>query len=203
MTERRILIVDDDPDLLETLRVLLEVEGQREVRAVETAAEARRLLSSDEPFDLIISDLRLGEEYGIDLLREALGLRPGLPRILLTGYGPEGIARSGIRAGDADHIFQKDLLIAGRKEFVATVAELSGGAVEEAAPAPAPAPVDAHQAVAAPGPDETTVEVPADWWGLVPDPFGGATSAGPEMWLPADWWGLLPENSNEPGLREL
>ena len=197
MSERRILIVDDDPDLLETLRVLLEVDGRRAVHAVETAQEARQLLASDQPLDLIISDLRLGEDYGIDLLREASALRPGLPRILLTGYGAEGIARSGIRVGDADHIFQKDLLIAGRKEFVATVAELSGSPEEPTPSGPPLEPVGAETALrgAEPALGEN-VELPADWWGLVPDPFAAPTPT-TEFLLPSDWWGLLPDPFKE------
>ena len=171
MSERRILVVDDDPDLLETLRILLEYESDRRVTAVETASEARRLLASTEPFHLVISDLRIGEDLGIDLLRESQRLRPEVPRILLTGLSEDGMAKAGVQPTDADGVFQKDRLIIARKEFMAAVARLSGEEASEVA---------------------EDLTVPLDWWGLVPYPFQ-APSPGAESFLPADWWGLLAD----------
>jgi DNA-binding response OmpR family regulator len=64
----RILIVEDDLDLAELIRESLSDHGH-DVAIAETVREARRLMRDDQrPFDLVISDVRLPRESGVDLL---------------------------------------------------------------------------------------------------------------------------------------
>ena len=64
----RVLIVDDEPDILFMIKVILRSEGY-EVVAASGVAEARAQLSEDNP-DLVLLDLRLADGEGWDVLRD-------------------------------------------------------------------------------------------------------------------------------------
>jgi two-component system response regulator GlrR len=81
----RILLVDDDPGLLRLLSIRLRAE-QYEVEAVGSAAEALAVLPCFRP-DLVVTDLRMDQMDGIDLLKEIQRQRPGLCVLLLTAHG--------------------------------------------------------------------------------------------------------------------
>ncbi len=81
----RILLVDDDPGLLRLLSIRLMAEGY-ELEGVESA---RAALDATEAFhpDLIITDLRMDQMDGIELLRTLQGRWPGLPVLIMTAHG--------------------------------------------------------------------------------------------------------------------
>ena len=81
----RILLVDDDPGLLRLLSIRLRAEHY-DVEAVESAAEALAALSRFRP-DLVVTDLRMDNMDGIQLLKEIQRQRPGLCVLLLTAHG--------------------------------------------------------------------------------------------------------------------
>lgn len=84
-TKFRLLIAEDDLDL----RSLLQRTLTREGFDVDTAANGRdalRLLKQDPTFDLLISDIRMPEKDGEQLMDEARKLCPDLKVILITGY---------------------------------------------------------------------------------------------------------------------
>jgi two-component system response regulator GlrR len=81
----RILVVDDDPGLLRLLSIRLSAEGY-DIVAVESAAEALAALPRFRP-DLVITDLRMENMDGIELLKEIQRQRPGLCVLLLTAHG--------------------------------------------------------------------------------------------------------------------
>jgi two-component system response regulator GlrR len=89
---QRILLVDDNTDLLLMLKARLAAEGY----AVETAPDVRSALGRLAEFQphLVISDLRMPGADGLELLDETLRRRPGLPVVLMTGQGtiPEAVA---------------------------------------------------------------------------------------------------------------
>jgi DNA-binding NarL/FixJ family response regulator len=107
---RRILAVDDDPDVLVTIEALLRRSPDVEFRGVETEAEARRLLSDWSP-DVALVDLRLAGTSGIDLLRYLATIAPKTRRVLLTAYQPEAFAALGLAATDAHVTIEKDRLV--------------------------------------------------------------------------------------------
>lgn len=78
-----VLIVDDERDNLDALRRLLR--NQYEVVAVDSAFEALKELQR-RTFHVIVSDQRMPEMTGVELLEKAKTLRPSATRILLTGY---------------------------------------------------------------------------------------------------------------------
>ncbi len=87
MTDRkhRIVLVDDDPDLLRLISIRLRTEGY-DVKAVESAAEALDVVPQFRP-ELVITDLRMEGMDGIGLLRELHKRFSGLRVVLLTAHG--------------------------------------------------------------------------------------------------------------------
>jgi two-component system, NtrC family, response regulator PilR len=107
----RILVVDDERSLCEYLAILLRREGFQPTTAmsVEDALDA---LSRSE-FDLILSDLMIGNRSGLEILT-ALQVRPKRPKIIfMTAYGTIETAVGAIRQGASDFIlkpFANDVL---------------------------------------------------------------------------------------------
>ena len=85
MEKHKLLLVDDDPFILEGIGEDLERNGYHVTRASngETAVE---LLESNK-FDLVITDLVMGKVGGIAVLQQAKALYPDIGVIILTGYG--------------------------------------------------------------------------------------------------------------------
>jgi len=92
----RLLIVDDDPVILEVLQDLLGLAGYR-ITAVDSGREALELLGR-ESFDLVLTDLTMADVDGWIIARSVKMRHPGTPVILLTGtrYGKEGVTGSGV-----------------------------------------------------------------------------------------------------------
>jgi signal transduction histidine kinase len=98
---RRILLVEDHADTLETARSLLSELGC-EVLPAKSVAEALAVAES-HPIDLVVSDLGLPDGSGVDLMR-TLRDRHGLAGIAVTGYGMEEDIRASAAAGFVDHL---------------------------------------------------------------------------------------------------
>lgn len=81
----RLLLIDDDTDLLRLLTMRLSANGYR-IATAECAAAARARLAV-EHFDLVISDVRLPDDDGLALFEEIRSQHPALPVILLTAHG--------------------------------------------------------------------------------------------------------------------
>lgn len=84
----RVLIVDDNHSFLEAARMLLEREGLTVTAVVSSTAEALRSVEASPP-DVILVDISLGEENGLDLARrlaEADGGREGTTVILISTH---------------------------------------------------------------------------------------------------------------------
>ena len=81
----RILLVDDDENLLRLMAIRLKGEGYQ-VDCAEGGKEALRLLNS-QSFDAVLSDLRMPGLDGMSLFEEIVGLRKDIPVILMTAHG--------------------------------------------------------------------------------------------------------------------
>lgn len=79
---KRILLVEDDPDVGPILELILRGNGYA-VDAAGTIAAAEALLNA-QPYDLVITDGRLPDGHGIAIADKAAAM--GVPRIVLTGY---------------------------------------------------------------------------------------------------------------------
>lgn len=90
-----ILVVDDDDPVRVMLARLLRTQGYGVLQAAN-ASDARRLLGSQQP-DLVISDIVMPGESGIELRRHIASAWPELPVILISGYSAEGPAEFAAR----------------------------------------------------------------------------------------------------------
>jgi DNA-binding NtrC family response regulator len=105
MTTYRILICDDEEEILRYLKKLLEASGF----AVETFSTGKKLLSrlerkGEEEPGILIQDVRLPDLDGITILRRARELRPGLPVVIMTAYGTIDAAVEAIKGGAYDYV---------------------------------------------------------------------------------------------------
>jgi DNA-binding NtrC family response regulator len=98
----RILVVDDDPDVLLGCEQALQLADMHTLGA-ESAEKALRLARAALP-ELVISDIRLPGMDGLSLLRELLLIDPELPVVLITGHGDVSLAVQAMRAGAYDFI---------------------------------------------------------------------------------------------------
>src|SRR6202165_500517 len=111
-----ILIVDDELSMRQFLTHLFQHDGHG-VRVAENGRAAMALLR-EQPDDVVISDVKMPDMGGIDLLRAARELRPALEFIMMTAFANVVTAREAFLLGAFDFIqkpFDNDLL----KEIVA------------------------------------------------------------------------------------
>ncbi len=100
----RILIVDDEPSVLETLAAILAAEGY-EVLAAGDVDTALALLSK-ERLDLVLTDLRMEGSSGLSLLGELRRTWPETLAIVLTGYASLESAIDALREGAYDYLLK-------------------------------------------------------------------------------------------------
>jgi two-component system, NtrC family, response regulator AtoC len=100
--EGTILVVDDDLAVRTTIAVLLR-RARYQVLDADGIRPATKLLG-EQPIDLVIVDLRLGDENGIDLIRIIKERHPDTEAILLTGYGTIESSVAAMRAGAFDYV---------------------------------------------------------------------------------------------------
>jgi DNA-binding NtrC family response regulator len=97
-----VLVVDDEPGIRSALRANFLRHGWR----VETASCVREAISNLEgkEFDLVVSDVRMPDGTGMDVMRSVSMLSPGAAVILLTAYGSVPDAVSAMRDGALDYL---------------------------------------------------------------------------------------------------
>ncbi len=100
-----ILIVDDEPGLLNLARIFLEMEEGLKVTTALSAAQALELIAANH-FDAIVSDYQMPGMDGIALLKEVRSRHIGAPFVLFTGRGREDVAIAALNSG-ADFYVQK------------------------------------------------------------------------------------------------
>jgi two-component system, NtrC family, response regulator PilR len=129
MTARRVLIVDDEPDIRELLEITLGRMGLDTAAAADLAA-ARRLLG-ESAFDLCLTDLNLPDGHGLDLVRFIAAEKPGLPVAVITAYGSMDLAINALKAGAFDFV-QKPVDLTQLRPLVAAALKLREVASEPA-----------------------------------------------------------------------
>jgi len=115
MTALHVLVIDDDPALLqalpETLR--LRMSGVTVDTADSAAAALDRIAARD--YDAIVTDIKMPGMDGLALLAEIRGRRPDTPTLLITGHGEDDLGVRALRGGAYD-LIQKPI---DRDHFVA------------------------------------------------------------------------------------
>jgi response regulator RpfG family c-di-GMP phosphodiesterase len=102
-----ILLVDDEPDILESLAALLERAQQGiRVRTASSGAAALDVLRS-ETVDLILTDDKMPGMNGLEFLEEAAHIAPGTPRILITAFPDLDVAIRAINEAGIENFVTK------------------------------------------------------------------------------------------------
>ena len=98
----KILLIEDDPAIVTTLRRILQDEGCETV--TETTAEAGLNLARTGVFDVVITDLKLPGMSGLQLVRELHPAHPRLPILMMTAHATTESAIEAIQAGAFDYL---------------------------------------------------------------------------------------------------
>jgi two-component system response regulator PilR (NtrC family) len=102
MRRQQILVIDDEPDIRELLEITLSRMG------MDTAAAAdlgqARVLLAESSFDLCLTDLRLPDGSGIELVEHIQEHHPNLPVAVITAYGSMDTAIAALKAGAFDFL---------------------------------------------------------------------------------------------------
>jgi two-component system response regulator PilR (NtrC family) len=116
----KLLIVDDEQGMRQLLTIVFERAGHS-VRAAENGRRALELLRA-EPAELIISDVKMPDMGGIELLRAARELMPDVAVVMMTAFATVETAREAFKLG-ADDFIQKPFDIEEMKILVSKILE--------------------------------------------------------------------------------
>lgn len=103
MTRPRLLIVDDEGDMLRLLRRVISKELDCDIETAQSAEEGLRLFETD-PFDLALLDIRMPGMGGMELLERLKDRAPWLTILMMTAYGAIEVAVEAIKKGAYDFI---------------------------------------------------------------------------------------------------
>jgi PAS domain S-box-containing protein len=126
LTGLKVLVVDDEADSLELIRVFLEHCGAK-VATASSAAEALKQLSGAVP-DVLISDIGMPETDGFDLIKKVREFEPEcggqVPAVALTAYAREEDKQQALRSGFQTHLSKPVEM----EELINVVADVAGRA---------------------------------------------------------------------------
>jgi two-component system, sensor histidine kinase and response regulator len=102
--DARVLIVDDDPGLLQALSEMLALRMRGlSVETSETAAAALKRVRSTQ-YDAIVADIKMPGMDGLQLLGRIREMQPDTPTLLITGHGEHELAVEALRGGAHDYV---------------------------------------------------------------------------------------------------
>ena len=110
---QKILVVDDELDMLMLLRMIIEDNTDYEVETTNNPSEGLKLLTDNE-YDLVISDLKMPGMDGMELFDALREIKHDIPVIIITAYGSLGTADEAMNKGVSDFItkpFRKDSIL--------------------------------------------------------------------------------------------
>jgi two-component system response regulator PilR (NtrC family) len=116
----RVLVVDDERSMRELLSIVLKRDGY-DVLVAESGKVAVEILKR-ERVDVLITDIRMPEMTGVDVLREAKLIDPGIISIVMTAFASTDTAVEALRLGAADYVHKSpsavnDVRLRVRKEI--------------------------------------------------------------------------------------
>ena len=97
-----LLVIDDEPEIRESLETLLTLEGFEIEAAADATSGWRRL--EKKPFDLVLLDVSLPDRSGLDLLKDIRAVDSSLPVVMITAYGSVENAVQAMRAGATNYV---------------------------------------------------------------------------------------------------
>jgi two-component system response regulator PilR (NtrC family) len=121
MPDARVLIVDDEPDLVELVALTVSRMGLQSASA-GTVRDAQRAVLA-ESFDLVLCDMRLPDGNGVDLVEWLQTRRPGLPCAVITAHGNVETAVRALKLGAFDFL-SKPLDLADLRRLISSALKL-------------------------------------------------------------------------------
>jgi DNA-binding NtrC family response regulator len=109
----RLLVVDDEPNMLRLLKTILMDKTGYEVTTTNNPLEVNKLLQ-EAHYDLVITDLKMPLVDGIDLIGIVKNIDADIPIIVITAYGTIEVAEEAIQKGAYDFItkpFRKETIL--------------------------------------------------------------------------------------------
>ncbi|MGF1545883.1 MAG: sigma-54-dependent transcriptional regulator [Thiotrichales bacterium] len=130
MSIRNVLVIDDEPDIRELLEITLARMGLQATCA-ENVAAAKRLLDHGT-FDLCLSDMRLPDGNGLEIVEHIQRQHPGLPVAVITAHGNMETAIQALKAGAFDFV-SKPVNLESLRDLIQTALKLATPARESKA----------------------------------------------------------------------
>ncbi|MDQ1829699.1 sigma-54-dependent transcriptional regulator [Massilia scottii] len=134
MTSPRVLVVDDEADLRELLEITLVRMGL-DVDSAETLREARAFLAQND-YGLILTDMRLPDGLGLELVQEVNASNKSTPIAVVTAYGSAENAVVALKAGAFDYV-SKPVVLDDLRVMVQSALRLSAPSTQTGSPAAA------------------------------------------------------------------
>lgn len=106
----KIFVVEDHPVMREAYANVLGLEPDLDLCGVAASTEEALALLDGLPCDLVVTDLVLPGQSGLDLVRHLRTARPDLPAVVITGHEEEAFARAARLAGAAAFLSKRDLI---------------------------------------------------------------------------------------------
>jgi sigma-B regulation protein RsbU (phosphoserine phosphatase) len=102
-----VLIVEDEQDILFTMKLLLNKEGFHVTTAENGKEGLERFIEAVEnknPFDLVVTDIQMPDITGTELIKKIQEIAPGTPTLVITGYGNKEMVVELMRLGCLDYL---------------------------------------------------------------------------------------------------
>jgi two-component system response regulator PilR (NtrC family) len=131
---QKVLIVDDEPDIRELLEITLGRMGLQ-TSSAENLTTARRLLDQED-FYLCLTDMRLPDGNGLELVSEIQLEYPHIPVAVITAHGSTETAITAPKSGAFDFV-SKPVDLMKLRSLVSSALKLSHEPAQDTAPAPA------------------------------------------------------------------
>lgn len=103
MRPATLLIIEDEERMRRLLELVLRQEGY-ELLLADSGEDGIRQLNNDSRIDLVVTDLQLGRTSGLDILEAAKRVLPGVPVLIITGFGTVKSAVEAMQKGAYDYI---------------------------------------------------------------------------------------------------
>jgi len=130
MSDDYVFVVDDDADIRDSMRMLLEVAGFK----VRSFTSAKHFLADSHPkHGCLIADIRMPDMSGLELQEEVTRRQIELPVIVITGHGDVPLAVQAMKAGAIDFLekpFSEDMILASVRRAMEIGSRARGRAAE-------------------------------------------------------------------------